>query len=112
MTLIVEFIDTSVLVEILRIPGKSQCHEATVAQLNERATAGTRFILPTATIIETGKHVFQLKDGGARRACAERFVQLLRLTARGSAPGRFTAVPGPRNFSISCAPAAPRNWIS
>lgn len=75
MTLIVEFIDTSVLVEILRIPGKSQCHEATVAQLNERATAGTRFILPTATIIETGKHVFQLKDGGARRACAERFVQ-------------------------------------
>jgi hypothetical protein len=89
VTLVVEFVDTSVLAEILRIPGKSQRPEEIVAQLTERAAAGVRFILPTATIIETGNHVFQVKDGGARRACAGRFVELLRLTARGSAPWSF-----------------------
>ncbi|MFF5766746.1 hypothetical protein ACFY8F_29880 [Streptomyces tanashiensis] len=45
-----------------------------------------RFVLPTATLIETGNHVFQIKDGTARRSCASGFMNMLRKTASGEAP--------------------------
>lgn len=89
MSQVVEFIDTSVLVEVLRIPDKSQCHEAVAQELATRDAAGIRFILPTATIIETGNHVFQIKAGAARRTCAAKYADLLRMTMRGEAPWTF-----------------------
>ncbi|MEV0847775.1 hypothetical protein AB0J21_18220 [Streptomyces sp. NPDC049954] len=45
-----------------------------------------RFVLPTATVIETGNHVFQIKEGTARRDRAEKFGSLLVKTAMGEAP--------------------------
>ncbi|WP_326847355.1 AAA family ATPase [Streptomyces kaniharaensis] len=44
------------------------------------------FVRPTATVIETGNHVFQIKDGTARRVCASVFMSLLDKTSRGEAP--------------------------
>jgi hypothetical protein len=54
--------------------------------MDSRLKAGVRFILPTATVVETGNHVFQVKDGSARRRCAGTFAALLRKTAMREAP--------------------------
>ncbi|HWK25278.1 MAG TPA: hypothetical protein VNS09_01870 [Solirubrobacter sp.] len=82
----VTFIDTSVLVEILGVPGKSQQSAAVRSELAARVAAGESMVLPTAAIIETGNHIAQLADGGARRKLAGGFVKLLHATALGEAP--------------------------
>jgi hypothetical protein len=46
------FIDTSVLLEVLRVPGKSQQPGAIRSELRERVDAGESLLLPTAAIVE------------------------------------------------------------
>lgn len=67
------FIDTSVLTEILRVPGKSQRADEVEAIFNQRYKAGDKFVIPITTLIETGNHVVQC--AGDRRGAAERFVK-------------------------------------
>lgn len=88
----VRFVDTSVLCDIIAVPGKTQRHNTVVAELRELVKAGVPLVLPIATIIETGNHIAQAADGDARRACAERFVTLLRATANGQMPWVLHAV--------------------
>jgi len=82
----VTFIDTSVLVEILKVPGKNQRSEEITAELRERVTSSESMILPTASIIETGNHIAQVDDGGVRRKLAESLAKLLEATVSESAP--------------------------
>ncbi|HST41107.1 MAG TPA: hypothetical protein VLK58_16450 [Conexibacter sp.] len=82
----VVFLDTSVLVEVLRVPGKHQQPDAVAAELRERVGSGASLILPTAAIIETGNHIAQVASGAERRTVAERFQTLLRATVDGAAP--------------------------
>ncbi|WP_024643410.1 hypothetical protein [Pseudomonas syringae] len=67
-------IDTSIFVEILNVPMKTQQHEETLLQLEQRINEGEALFLPMATIFETGNHIGQNGDGGTRRSCAEHFV--------------------------------------
>ncbi|MFE7189186.1 hypothetical protein [Kitasatospora sp. NPDC057541] len=83
---VVDFLDTSVFVEILDVPHMNGHRDEVLTAMRARLEAGVRFILPTATIIETGNHVFQIKEGSARRARAASFMSLLRKTADGEAP--------------------------
>jgi hypothetical protein len=78
--------DTSVLVELLDIPGRASRHEEVVRQLRLRSDAGTKLILPTAAVIETGNHVCQIQNGHHRRACATKFDRMLRMSADRQAP--------------------------
>ncbi|WP_051951309.1 hypothetical protein [Actinacidiphila yeochonensis] len=83
---VVDFLDTSVFVELLDVPYMNDHRDEMVAELIRGTRDGVRLVLPTATIIETGNHVFQVKDGTARRSCAARFAEQLRRTAAGEAP--------------------------
>lgn len=83
---VVDFLDTSVFVEILDVPHMNSRRSEVVAEMEARLKANVRFVLPTATVVETGNHVFQIKDGAARRSCALRFMNLLRKTAAGETP--------------------------
>jgi hypothetical protein len=83
---IVDFVDTSILTNILQVPHKCERYQEIRDELIQRESAGVAFVLPTATIIETGNHVFQLKDGAQRRSCAQRYVAVLRRTAQGQTP--------------------------
>ena len=83
---IVEFVDTSILLEILDVPGKAQHSAETKAKLRRRVEDGRQLILPTAAVIETGNHIHHLADGAQRRRCALDFAELLELSARGEAP--------------------------
>ncbi|MBB4913918.1 hypothetical protein [Streptosporangium saharense] len=80
----VEFVDTSVLCNILDIPGKNQDRESVKQQLEQRR--GCDLILPVTTVIETGNHIAQLSDGRVRRDRADKLHQLLSLVIAGEAP--------------------------
>jgi hypothetical protein len=82
----VEFVDTSILVEMLDVPDRNANRDAVLAQFKAKRHSGIHFILPTASVIETGNHVHHIKEGSARLRCAEAFADLLRLTAAGQAP--------------------------
>lgn len=86
MKRVVTFLDTSVLVEVLSVPGKSQRHDEVAAELRARVGDGESLILPTATIVETGNHIAQVGEGAARRSAAERFTAVLQATIDGKAP--------------------------
>jgi hypothetical protein len=88
----VRFVDTSVLCDLLDVPGKNQHREAVQAELRELVAAGVQLVLPIAAIIEAGNHIVHLGDGSARRMCATRFVHLLRATAEGTLPWVLHAV--------------------
>lgn len=79
-------LDTSVFVEILNVPEKAQQHSQTLQQLKERIQAGQTLFLPMATILETGNHIGQVKNGGLRRQCAQRFVEQVAQALQGSSP--------------------------
>lgn len=79
-------VDTSVLVELLNVPNKASRHAEILAELRQRVTARESLFLPMATILETGNHIGQNGDGGARRACAQRFVQQVGAALEGHSP--------------------------
>lgn len=83
----VELVDTSILVEILNVPGKNGHHERVLGELDQKRTdSSISLMLPTATVIETGNHIHHVPDGHARRQCAKGFADVLALTVVGDAP--------------------------
>lgn len=80
---VVQFIDTSVLLEVLDVPGHNSRHSEIFEELDKRIGEGVTFVLPVTTLIETGNHIAQC--GGDRRSAAQRFVSALEL-ARSSTP--------------------------
>lgn len=61
MSSTIVILDTSVFVEILGVPGKSQDRETVLAQLEVWVEQGASLLLPMATVIETGNHIAQCK---------------------------------------------------
>ncbi len=82
----VKFVDTSVLCDLLKVPGKCQRHDEVLDELRSLSGAPVSFVLPIAAIIETGNHIAQARDGHGRRAAARAFAELLRVAATSQAP--------------------------
>lgn len=83
---IVEFVDTSVLLELLEVPGKAQRPDEVRSELRDRLRRRQDLVLPTAAVIETGNHIHHVANGDQRRSCAQRFAATLEMSARGDAP--------------------------
>lgn len=89
----VEFVDTSILCNLLGIPGKSQDREKVVAELKRKENArDCDLLLPVTAVIETGNHIAQLADGYQRRRHAETFASLLGMVVAGKAPWSLNEV--------------------
>jgi hypothetical protein len=67
-------IDTSIFLEIINVPQKSNQSELILQELEEKIKSSESLFLPMATILETGNHIAQNGDGNQRRICAKRFV--------------------------------------
>lgn len=78
----VTFIDTSVLCELLEVPGKAQQAPDVNGELQRRVQQGERFVIPVTAVIETGNHIAQASSGD-RYAAAQRLLGLLRATIAG-----------------------------
>lgn len=80
------FVDTSILDNILPVPGRNQNQELAVKQLGQKLSAKDALILPIAAVIEAGNHIAQVANGSERRGAAVKFSQLLELVAKNQAP--------------------------
>jgi hypothetical protein len=84
-------VDTSILCEILEVPGKVSQHEVVYEEFTKRALEKHSFVIPVTTIIETGNHIANAKTGD-RRAAAIRFHKLLTDVQNKAIPFRLEAV--------------------
>ena len=83
----VEFVDTSIVLEILDVPGANQ-HRADVIRDLETKTLqdGIYLVLPLAAVIEAGNRISQLSDGHVRYTAACRLREMLEASAEPSGP--------------------------
>jgi hypothetical protein len=86
-------IDTSIFLEILNVPNCNQHRASVLEDFKTYAESGCTFLLPMATILETGNHIAQNGDGTMRRKTAERFVKAVKEAFTGEAPWRTTTFP-------------------
>lgn len=86
----VTFLDTSVLVELVEVPGKCQRPAEIRAEFERRVRAREQFVIPITAVIETGNHIAQAK--GHRRPAAEALVRFIDAAVAGTAPFRLNQV--------------------
>lgn len=86
MTRGVVFIDSSIMCNLVPVPGRDQDRTEVQSELRERLAKGQQFILPITAVIETGNFVAQLSNGRLRRETATRIADILRLICEGKAP--------------------------
>jgi hypothetical protein len=79
-------LDTSILCEILEVPGRCDNSAAVLAEMEEKVRGRESLLLPMSAIVETGNHIGQSGDGRQRRATAEKFVTLVQQAVRGETP--------------------------
>lgn len=82
----VTFIDTSVLCNLVPVPGRDQDAAAVKFSMKTRNDEGEQFILPITSVIETGNFIAQLADGGLRRQTAQKLHDILRFICAGQSP--------------------------
>ena len=85
MTAIV-IVDSSILLNILNVPGRNQHRAEVLFDLELMIEAGDHLFIPMAAIVEVGNHIAQLPDGTLRRSSADRFVNELRKAVADDAP--------------------------
>lgn len=74
----VHFIDTSVFVELLNVPGMNERYAEIRQDYELLAQNGDTFVLPVAVLVETGNHIAHIPDGTLRRRVALKFVDLVK----------------------------------
>lgn len=79
-------IDTTILCNVIPVPGRDQQYRAVDDQMAAHVKGGTTMVLPLASIIETGNHIARCRDGAARREAAEEFVRVVTDAVLGRTP--------------------------
>ena len=82
----VTLVDTSVLCELLQVPGKSEPERKAemLEEVDVRSSLGERLVLPFTAVVETGNHIVQ--SGGDRHAVAQRLAKFLQLALLADSP--------------------------
>lgn len=89
----VVFQDSSVLFNLLDVPGRNGERTAVVAEFKRLKDNEATFVFPVTAVIETGNAIAQLADGHSRRTCMERFVEWLRRALTATVPMAVSGVP-------------------
>lgn len=93
-------LDTSIYLNILNIPGFNQHRSEILPQIASNYQNGDTFILPLASVWETGNHIAHLSNGGNRRTYAQKLVEDVTRAFNGEAPYRATHFPAREEFSL------------
>lgn len=91
-------IDTCIFLNLLDVPGRSQDKESVRESFIEFATLGATFILPMATIIETGNHIAQNGNGDVRRRTAQKFCNAVKDAFGSEPPYRLSEFPNTKEI--------------
>jgi hypothetical protein len=92
------FVDTSVLCNIVPVPGRDQDRTMVRARLKEMQHSRDVLILPVTAVVETGNHISQLRKGHERRQAASTLTRLVRLVIERKAPWQLHAFWWDENF--------------
>ena len=79
-------VDTSILLNVLNVPGFNQDRDAVLNRFRELVEARANLLLPMGAVFETGNHIAQLPDGQQRREYAEVLRDEVRKALEGQAP--------------------------
>lgn len=79
-------VDTSVLLNVLDVPGFNQRRAHVLREFAAWVDAGAYLFIPLAAVFETGNHIAQLADGRLRRRSAEHFVGAIQAAINDQAP--------------------------
>lgn len=82
---VIWIVDTSVFLNVLKIPGRSQNQDQIFSEFEERLLREDTFLLPYAAIVETGNFIAQL-EGNYKYEFAGKFIENVRQAIDGSAP--------------------------
>jgi hypothetical protein len=91
-------LDTSVYLNVLDVPGFNQDRDAVLSAFRSAIEAGDHFLLPLASVWETGNHIADLTDGQTRRRFGEKLVTDVTKAFQGQAPYRATHFPDRDEF--------------
>lgn len=91
-------LDTSVYLNILDVAGRNQARSQVLKDFQNYIENGSYFLLPLATVWETGNHIAHLTTGGLRRKFAQLLVTEVEKAFTGDAPYRPTYFPEPEVF--------------
>lgn len=86
-------IDTSIFLNILGVPSKSQDKKNIRESLETYIRSDASLILPMATILETGNHIAQNGDGNIRRKIADKFCVEIHKAINNEAPYKVSSFP-------------------
>lgn len=88
----VRFIDTSVMLNLLEVPGKCADSQMIKEEFRQIIKNNETLILPIATVIETGNHIAHISNGSSRRTIASKFGEFLKKTAEREAPWQLYGI--------------------
>lgn len=91
-------LDTSVYLNVLDVPVWNQNREEILDEFECRVNDGDYFLLPMATIWETGNHISDLADGRQRRRYAEILRDDVQRAINGQTPYSPTHFPDREEF--------------
>lgn len=95
----VVIVDTSVLLNLLDVPGRNQDRDAVFGRFEALVNTGANLLLPVAAVFEAGNHVARIPDGRLRRRHAEAFAGRVREALDGRAP--WTVSPWPTTGELA-----------
>lgn len=79
-------LDTSILLNILDVPGRNQDKDKVMADFQAYFEAKCSFIIPFVVAVEVGNHISRNGDGRVRRERASRFVKMMQSTFNNETP--------------------------
>jgi len=91
-------LDTSVYLNVLDVPRFNQDRSNVLGSFKRSIQAGDYFLLPLATVWETGNHIADLDTGQTRRIYADKFVDDVTKAFQGETPYRVTHFPDRDEF--------------
>jgi len=91
-------LDTSVYLNVLDVPVWNQDRVEILNEFASRIANGDYFLLPMATIWETGNHIADLNSGGLRRKYAEVLRDDVQNAVQGVTPYSATHFPSREEF--------------
>ncbi len=94
----IDLLDTSVYLNILNVPGNNQNREDIFAEFEVRVEQGDYFLLPMASIWETGNHIANLGNGNLRFQYGQELVKDVTRAINGDTPYRPTHFPSREDF--------------
>ena len=81
-------IDTSIFLNLINVPSCNQDREVVLEDFKTYSQSNCTFLLPMATIIETGNHIAQAKttNSDSKRITSEKFAQIMIYAADETSP--------------------------